>query len=153
MGIIQHGGKRPGRKRKCGGSAASRGSRICACRSGSGGHGRADPVRSTSMSKKEWSGWPLPSRSRHHPRPRPAEPGRGADGARPRGCDVPKHAPKDVQAFSLMCDVSTPRVLRCWRCAWGAHHPHPVPMRMGRTLTDWVEGWQCRPLQTADHAW
>jgi len=40
------------------------------------------------MSKKEWSGWPLPSRRRHHPRPRPAKPGRGADGARLRGCDV-----------------------------------------------------------------
>ncbi|WP_207517347.1 hypothetical protein, partial [Tritonibacter mobilis] len=22
----------------------------------------------------------------------------------------------------------------------GAHHPQPVPMRMGRTLTGWVEG-------------
>jgi hypothetical protein len=43
----------------------------------------------------------------------PAELGRGPDGARPRGYDVPKHAPRDVQVFSLMCDVSTPRVLRC----------------------------------------
>jgi len=63
----------------------------------------------------------------------------GSDEARPRGCDVPKHAPRDVQGFSLMCDVSTPR-----SCAAddvrGAHHPQPVPMRMGRTLTDLVEG-------------
>ncbi|MCW9007906.1 MAG: hypothetical protein OQK02_08220, partial [Marinobacter sp.] len=81
----------------------------------------------------------LPSRSRHHPRQRPADPGRGADGARPRGSYVPQHHPRVVQVFSLKCDVSTPR-----SCAAddvrGAHHPQPVPMRMGRTLTDRVEG-------------
>ena len=46
---------------------------------------------------------------RHHPRPHPAEPGRGADGAA-RGCDVPRHHPRVEQGFSLKCDVSTPRV-------------------------------------------
>ena len=52
MGITRHGGKRPGRKRKCGGSAAPPWKPHLCLPERSAGHDWADPVRSTSMSKK-----------------------------------------------------------------------------------------------------
>jgi len=48
-----------------------------------------------------------------------------------------------------------PSVLRCWRRAWGALHPEPVPMpmRMDRTLSDRVERWRCWTPWAADQVW
>jgi hypothetical protein len=52
MRITQHGGKRTGRKRKCGGSAAPPWKPYLCLPERSAGHGRADPVRSTCIAKR-----------------------------------------------------------------------------------------------------